>query len=315
MRKIVIVALCLVLSACGENENITAVKNGYVDQDRTIKLGQVLDNRSLCATVQWSNSEDELGRNIVRYECQYVDPRPIIEQAKKDTSNSSVAMNLQLINEQKEELKAINQKIKKIDVYQINLADQINKNIQSYKSSDLIELRTIHYGLQDLKALPTIFNKELLSNYRQEINYAWARNLNAKEFSKLAIVYLEKLENVIRESVKDSSYLKGDSILEERDHLARMSHIDDIDAFTKGIVEAEEGMFPNYVSMKEVLLWVVRDDKTFKLLEGHSYGYYENGEEEITLYYNDHGNNEYGKYILDNMSDIEFIRSLNTLGI
>lgn len=56
------------LIGCGDS-HVQLVKNSYTDLDETLTLGQVLDNRSVCAKVDWTKFEDDKDRTVVEYRC------------------------------------------------------------------------------------------------------------------------------------------------------------------------------------------------------------------------------------------------------
>lgn len=60
--------IVLGLAGCGDN-TIDAVKNEYIDSQQTTTLGQILDNRRLCDSVEWQSLTDSMDRDVVEYTC------------------------------------------------------------------------------------------------------------------------------------------------------------------------------------------------------------------------------------------------------
>ncbi|MWP61959.1 hypothetical protein [Gilliamella sp. Pas-s25] len=70
MKKHFIIILVLFLTACDNSENIKKVKALIYSQlDKTITVGNALDNRELCKKVNWESLKDEKQRDIVEYSC------------------------------------------------------------------------------------------------------------------------------------------------------------------------------------------------------------------------------------------------------
>lgn len=72
MKKISIVLMGLFLQGCGESA-IDTVKNTYVDLAKTTTYSQMLDNRSICASVNWTEGKDSNQRISVEYTCVFKD--------------------------------------------------------------------------------------------------------------------------------------------------------------------------------------------------------------------------------------------------
>lgn len=72
MKKASIVLLGLFLQGCGGSA-IDTVKNTYVDLAKTTTYSQMLDNRSICASVNWAEGKDSNQRTTVEYTCIFKD--------------------------------------------------------------------------------------------------------------------------------------------------------------------------------------------------------------------------------------------------
>lgn len=68
MKTAIPATIVLGLAGCG-GDTIDAVKNEYIDSQKTTTLGQILDNRRLCDSVKWQSSTDSMDRDIVEYTC------------------------------------------------------------------------------------------------------------------------------------------------------------------------------------------------------------------------------------------------------
>ncbi len=64
-----VAAVALMLSGCGDS-NVQTVKQTSLSLDKSISIGNALDNRKICSNVSWSETKDERGRVIVGYLCE-----------------------------------------------------------------------------------------------------------------------------------------------------------------------------------------------------------------------------------------------------
>lgn len=95
MKKVWLLALPLIIAGCGEDSaRIETVKNSFMDDERTIQVGKILDNRKICKKTDWSSATDNLGRDLVVYECQFVDSSKEFK-ARRDALLSSLKRTLQ----------------------------------------------------------------------------------------------------------------------------------------------------------------------------------------------------------------------------
>lgn len=65
-----VIAVSMFLAGCGSKE-IQSVKNAPVYEHPSYTYGQLLDNRKICADVEWSKFKDDHQRLIVQYDCTY----------------------------------------------------------------------------------------------------------------------------------------------------------------------------------------------------------------------------------------------------
>ena len=57
------------LVGCGENDNITSVKEGVLKLNKTLTVGQALDNWNNCKETTWTHFETDNGVNVVEAKC------------------------------------------------------------------------------------------------------------------------------------------------------------------------------------------------------------------------------------------------------
>ncbi|OCG35795.1 hypothetical protein A9G29_01815 [Gilliamella sp. Fer2-1] len=70
MKKYFIIIVVLFLTACGDSEEVKRVKALiYPQLDQTITVGNALENREICKSVNWKFLKDEKKRDIVEYNC------------------------------------------------------------------------------------------------------------------------------------------------------------------------------------------------------------------------------------------------------
>ncbi len=72
------------LSGC--SSEIDVIREGRLELLPEYTVGQALDNRKLCESTDWSVIEDERGRDVVRYTCDFKD----IEKNYRDTANEMI---------------------------------------------------------------------------------------------------------------------------------------------------------------------------------------------------------------------------------
>lgn len=58
----------VVVVGCSDS-NVEMVRNGKLDFDRSITVGQALENRNFCDDIEWSSSQDDKGRVYVDHTC------------------------------------------------------------------------------------------------------------------------------------------------------------------------------------------------------------------------------------------------------
>lgn len=56
------------MSACTDDD-IDSVKSGYLNFDKSVTVGNLLDNRRLCDKVEWDIVIDKSKRKTVTYKC------------------------------------------------------------------------------------------------------------------------------------------------------------------------------------------------------------------------------------------------------
>lgn len=80
MKKILIVVVFSMFFA--EANEISEVKDLYIDAQRTITMDKLLANREICQSYNWSSAKDRLGRVTVKYECLFKLPKGYIKDKR-----------------------------------------------------------------------------------------------------------------------------------------------------------------------------------------------------------------------------------------
>lgn len=88
MRLLSLVTSFAILAGCGDAE-IDAVKNSYVDYQRTTTVEQAIDGRSLCESSEWAVYSDESGRRVVRSECVFKDSNDFYRKVREDFTEAT----------------------------------------------------------------------------------------------------------------------------------------------------------------------------------------------------------------------------------
>ncbi len=73
MKKLfasVCIGSALFFSGCSDNK-IKEVKNGVLDFDKTLTIGQAFDNYKYCKNVNWKSAKTDNGRDFVQVTCDY----------------------------------------------------------------------------------------------------------------------------------------------------------------------------------------------------------------------------------------------------
>ncbi|MCW2256053.1 hypothetical protein M2263_002144 [Providencia alcalifaciens] len=70
IKKTALLASIILVSGCGDNADISAVKEMVTYIDRTITVGNAFDHRQMCQSTHWNTEQDKRNRDIVRYRCE-----------------------------------------------------------------------------------------------------------------------------------------------------------------------------------------------------------------------------------------------------
>jgi len=74
MKNLKVALACISLAALsGCSSEIDVIREGRLELLPEYTVGQALDNRKLCESTDWSVIEDERGRDVVRYTCDFKD--------------------------------------------------------------------------------------------------------------------------------------------------------------------------------------------------------------------------------------------------
>lgn len=135
MKKIIVLTSIVLLSGCGDSNEIQQVKDMVTYSDNTITIGNAFEHRSMCLEVKWEKIKDTRERNIVRYTCMI---NPI----------------------------DVNQYItKKIDPIEKNIIQFIDNQALSFNEKNRENQITLFYLSNGEKALKALSESELLGKY------------------------------------------------------------------------------------------------------------------------------------------------------
>ncbi|WP_442682285.1 hypothetical protein ACSBPQ_11565 [Stenotrophomonas sp. JC08] len=95
-----VIAIALGLVGC-ENAAISAVKESYVDNGKTLTAAQLLNNRQACGKVTWRKLEDNNGRTVVEYKCTFPDSDDFLASNRENYIVGQKAYNTERINRYK----------------------------------------------------------------------------------------------------------------------------------------------------------------------------------------------------------------------
>lgn len=191
------VASVLPLMAGCSDPNVEIVKNGKFDFDRSITVGEALENRSFCDDITWVSRKGEKGRDYVDYTCTTTSfneffkskAQSEIEDIKEDY-NFSESDNMQ-IYEIKEDIEYYEKEIKTCESWlkqngRKDVTEENYKELTVYKGGDLTYYDTL--------GTPTIPNIE--SQIERHSKQAKECVSQAKEYLKSS---RKELENEKRE--------------------------------------------------------------------------------------------------------------------
>ncbi len=156
LEKFTLFVLLIVLCGCGLSGDEALVKNGLMDFNKTLKIGQALDNWEDCEEKSWKSGETSNGVRFVEFSCVKNQLSEYIASFKKSClSNANCA---EYFNEQSFNL----QKVKKTFQWTINQDDTFQLSYTDHR-----------FFWYDGKYLvdPTTSSKELENAYLNKISY------------------------------------------------------------------------------------------------------------------------------------------------
>lgn len=77
MRFCLFAFLIVALAACGKSPT-SVVKKTYIDDNETMTVSQLLDNRDMCEKYSWEEFQDSNKRDIVQYSCIFADSQDFL---------------------------------------------------------------------------------------------------------------------------------------------------------------------------------------------------------------------------------------------
>lgn len=72
VANIIAILLASLLSGSFSNSNINLVKNGIINLDKSITVGQALDNWDNCQNTNWTSFTTKNGKQVVQFKCEIV---------------------------------------------------------------------------------------------------------------------------------------------------------------------------------------------------------------------------------------------------
>ncbi len=128
MKKLLLLALPLIIVGCGEDsERIDVVQNSYINEERTIQLGKLLNNRKICAKTDWQSATDDLGQNLVIYECKLLDQSKAFAQEKQrllDDLRRNLELQLAQLQHTTQELEQLSENRRNAEIKRLKEVEQ-----------------------------------------------------------------------------------------------------------------------------------------------------------------------------------------------
>lgn len=103
MRKTIFFATLISIAGC--SDDISLVKESYIDPSRTTTINQSLNNRDICENIEWSKLEDDKGRNVVQYTCIFIETKDFLKKNREDAISSWNNRNINEIKNIQEDIK------------------------------------------------------------------------------------------------------------------------------------------------------------------------------------------------------------------
>ena len=102
MSKLALIGLIafIIMNGCSDKsvDTIALVKNGTMEFDKTLTVGQVFDNYKHCSNKTWSSKTSQEGRRIVNFTCEDIEyMKKIIDIGSKKSLKLKLALELQKI--------------------------------------------------------------------------------------------------------------------------------------------------------------------------------------------------------------------------
>ncbi|CAM5179442.1 hypothetical protein [Alishewanella longhuensis] len=188
MKNLRFIFICLFLSGC--NGDISAVKNSYIDKNKTTTAAQALNHRDICKNIKWKKIKDDKGRSVVEYSCDFVntqDFNKVKREKALDDINKAIVSGAENAEKEikrlKDEYKKISKDRKKIIEERVSSIKAVESFPKGYPSvvSFVKDIEPILKSKDDFALIEVI-----MSSVFDDVMYAVIYNSN--EFGRQGIV-------------------------------------------------------------------------------------------------------------------------------
>lgn len=97
-HKVAMLGALAILQGCGVSSDVNLVKNGVMDFNKTLTVGEALDNWKECAEKSWEEFKTENGMHVVQFTCNTKNVAHFIQQLKEIVRNECEAMSCAAID-------------------------------------------------------------------------------------------------------------------------------------------------------------------------------------------------------------------------
>lgn len=209
-----------------ENEkNINFIKNGAMDFDKTLTVGQAFDNWKYCSNKKWENFTTDNGRKVIQFECEYQQPLKFIELLQKSKKLS-------------------NEYFDYLNIRNIKLQVQWTLNIDNtFQLHNITEIVSWENGFVLNQNIDNLFLKKIYDNKNYfENNYIDNQKIKyySNKFYEKHKVEIDKKRN-IKQNILDKKAIEEEYIqdvkkyFKDKDILTSIKQVTTIDELYKKI--------------------------------------------------------------------------------